>query len=225
VKDTKHAGLKVAVTAAVAVAAGVVAFRTLQPAQAPTAGSAVVATGESGAADSTAPAAAGGWTVDVAGSTLGFSFVQAGATTAGSFGQYTANIDFKPAPAPGGSFDVRIETASVDTLDKDRNEQLKTTDLFDVAGHPQARYVATQFSAQGDGFEAKGELTLRGVTKAVPLHFTYATSADGKSAALKGTASIKRLEFGVGQGEWKSTEWVSDDVQVSFNLRLVPPAQ
>jgi hypothetical protein len=35
---------------------------------------------------------------------------------------------------------------------------------------------------------------------------------------------VKRLLFGVGQGEWKSTEWISDDVQVQFNLLLRPRA-
>ena len=35
---------------------------------------------------------------------------------------------------------------------------------------------------------------------------------------------MKRLLFGVGQGEWKSTEWISDDVQVQFYLLLRPRA-
>jgi hypothetical protein len=34
---------------------------------------------------------------------------------------------------------------------------------------------------------------------------------------------VKRLDFGVGQGDWKSTEWVGNDVTVTFNLRLVAP--
>ena len=39
---------------------------------------------------------------------------------------------------------------------------------------------------------------------------------------LAGRAPIKRLEFGVGQGEWKSTEWVKDEVLVTFSLKLIP---
>jgi polyisoprenoid-binding protein YceI len=52
----------------------------------------------------------------------------------------------------------------------------------------------------------------------VPIEFTF----DGKDGAawLKGTAKIKRLDFGVGQGEWQDTSTVGNDVQVRFALRL-----
>ena len=38
---------------------------------------------------------------------------------------------------------------------------------------------------------------------------------------LTGKTTIHRLDFGVGQGDWKSTEWVGTDVTVSYNVRLV----
>jgi hypothetical protein len=37
-----------------------------------------------------------------------------------------------------------------------------------------------------------------------------------------GTATLKRLAFGVGQGDWKSTEWVDDAVKINFSLVLKP---
>ena len=232
---TKHGPVKLAMTAVVAVFIAWAAFRTLQPgtrpepvpqsaavptpapAPAPEAGAASVAAPGNAAATSAAA-----WATDPAASRLEFNFVQAGAATDGSFGSFLANVDFAATPAPVGHFDVTIDIASLDTHDKDRNEQLKTTDLFNVAQFPKAHYVAGSFIAKGDGFEAAGKLTLRGVTHDVPLAFTWTRAGDGKSATLKGSAKLKRLEFGVGQGEWKSTEWVGDDVQVSFNLRLVP---
>jgi hypothetical protein len=33
---------------------------------------------------------------------------------------------------------------------------------------------------------------------------------------------LRRLEFGVGQGEWATTEWIGDEVEVRFDLSLVP---
>ena len=39
---------------------------------------------------------------------------------------------------------------------------------------------------------------------------------------MKGSASLKRLDFGLGQGEWASTEWVGDTVDVRFELKLSP---
>jgi hypothetical protein len=39
---------------------------------------------------------------------------------------------------------------------------------------------------------------------------------------MKGSASLRRLAFGLGQGEWASTEWVGDEVDIRFELRLQP---
>jgi polyisoprenoid-binding protein YceI len=39
---------------------------------------------------------------------------------------------------------------------------------------------------------------------------------------MKGGATLRRLEFGVGQGEWAATTWVGDPVDVAFDLKLLP---
>jgi polyisoprenoid-binding protein YceI len=39
---------------------------------------------------------------------------------------------------------------------------------------------------------------------------------------MSGTARLKRLDFGLGRGEWASTEWVGDDVDIRFELSLSP---
>ncbi len=164
------------------------------------------------------------WVSDAQHGSLEFEFVQAGAATRGRFGQFAADIDFTPGAAPSGRFDVRIAVSSIDTQDKERNGQLLTAGLFDVARFAEARYMATRFSANAGGYIAYGQLSLRGVTREVPLQFTYtAALPDGKSGpVLAGSATLKRLEFGVGEGEWKSTEWISDEVRVLFSLPLMP---
>jgi len=176
-----------------------------------------------------APAAApnaGLWAADPAKSTLEFNFIQAGAKTTGRFTRFTANIDFDPASAATGKIDVAIDMSSADTRDRERDDTLKTKDLFDAGGFLRSTYVATQIVAKGSAWEGRGKLTLRGVTRDVPITFTWApgTEAGAPVATMKGTATLKRLAFGVGQGEWKSTEWINDDVQVSFNLLLRPRA-
>ena len=70
------------------------------------------------------------------------------------------------------------------------------------------------------GYTAVGALTLHGVTKDVPIDFQFTQAAAG--AKLDGSAKLKRLDFGVGQGDWKSTEWVDDAVKISFSLVLKP---
>jgi len=61
---------------------------------------------------------------------------------------------------------------------------------------------------------------VRNVTRDVPIEFTF-ESKNG-SAWLKGGAQLKRLDFGVGQGEWKDTEQVGNDVKINFVLLLKP---
>jgi polyisoprenoid-binding protein YceI len=39
---------------------------------------------------------------------------------------------------------------------------------------------------------------------------------------LAGRMTLKRLDFGVGQGQWQSTEWVGNDVTVRYSVELVP---
>src|SRR5579864_900887 len=57
--------------------------------------------------------------VDVARSSLEFSFVQAGAQNKGKFNRFTATLDFSPDNPGAGKLDVIVEMASVDTGDKE----------------------------------------------------------------------------------------------------------
>jgi len=54
----------------------------------------------------------------------------------------------------------------------------------------------------------------------VPIEFQFAPGAAG--AKLSGSAKLNRLDFGVGQGDWKSTETIGDAVKINFSLVLKP---
>jgi hypothetical protein len=41
---------------------------------------------------------------------------------------------------------------------------------------------------------------------------------------LSGLATLQRLDFGVGQGQWQSTEWLGNEVTVRYSLVLAPSA-
>jgi len=163
--------------------------------------------------------AAAQWSMQPKESKLTFVGEQAGAQFEGGFDKFTADISFDPKNLAASRFDVKIDTASVNTQDGERDTTIKSPDLFDVKKFPSAQYVADKFTDKGGNkYSATGKLTLRNVTKDVPIDFTFETK-DG-SAWLKGAAKIKRLDFGVGQGEWKDTSTVGNDVQVRFALRL-----
>jgi polyisoprenoid-binding protein YceI len=161
------------------------------------------------------------WTLQPKESKLTFVGIQAGAEFEGAFQRFTADIRFDPQDLAGNRFDVKIDTASVDSRDSERDDAIKSEDLFAVNQFPTAHYLAERFTAKGGNkFTAAGKLTLRNVTREVPIEFTF-EKKDG-SAWLKGSAQLQRLDFGVGQGDWKDTENVANEVTVRFVLLLKP---
>ena len=167
-----------------------------------------------------ASAAGSGYSADPQQSRLEFAGVQAGAEFKGSFHKFSADIEFAPDALAGSRFDVQIDLKSVDSMDKDRDTTIRGSDIFDVAHYPTAHYVTRSFTKTAAGYSAVGSLTLRGVTKDVPIEFQFTPS--GAGAKLEGSAKLKRLDFGAGQGDWKSTEWVADAVKINFSLVLKP---
>lgn len=164
-------------------------------------------------------AAATQWTLQPRQSKLTFTGTQAGAPFEAVFEKFTADIRFDPKDLATSRFDVKIDLDSVNSGDAERDETIKGVDLFAVRQWPSGHYIAEKFTDKGAGkFSATGKLTLRNVTRDVPLEFTF---EDGKEGAwLKGAASLKRLDFGVGQGDWKDTASVANDVKVKFALLL-----
>jgi polyisoprenoid-binding protein YceI len=160
------------------------------------------------------------WTVQPKESKLTFVGTQAGAEFSGAFEKFTADIKFDPQDLAGSRFDVKIDMASVNSRDSERDDTIKSDDLFAVKQYPSAHYVADHFAAKGGSYTATGKLTIRNVTRDVPLAFTF-EKKDG-SAWLKGSTQLKRLDFGVGQGDWKDTEQVANEVKVNFVLLLKP---
>ena len=162
------------------------------------------------------------YALDQAKSTLTFSFVQAGAQNQGRFTRFPVNFDFSSDNLAAGRLEVVVEMSSLDSGDQERDDTLRGADMFTVTKFPQSHFTATQFVKTATGFEAIGKLTIRGVTRdaRVPFSFRIATENGMTVGYMNGKTSLKRLDYGVGQGDWKSTEWVGADVGVSFALRL-----
>lgn len=151
------------------------------------------------------------------GGRLGFTAQWNGQPVTGGFGKWSATILFAPEALDASKVDVSIDLASVDTGDSQRDGTLTGSDFFDTSRFAKASYRATRFrSLGGDRYRADGTLTLRGVSKPVPLSFTL--TIKGKSARARGTATIDRTSFGVGQGDYASTAEIAGPVAISFDF-------
>jgi polyisoprenoid-binding protein YceI len=177
------------------------------------------------AAAATPAAGATNYAMDPAKSWLGFTAKQSGGDVDARFEKFSAQIAFADANLAASRFDVQVTTQSVNSQDSDRDTVLRDKDLFDAAKYPTAHFVTSAFTRKAAGqYEATGKLTIRDVTRDIRLPFTFqAAQEGGKTVAwLKGGVTVNRLDYGVGQGDWKDTSVVANEVRVRFELRLLP---
>lgn len=167
-----------------------------------------------------ASAMATDYTVQQGASKLGFSGSFQGSAFAGSFNQWNAAISYDPNQLTSSHFEVTVDLASVSSGDKDRDGALPGKDFFNLAAFPKAHFVTTGFHRSGNQVIADGKLTLRGVTK--PLSLTVDFKPQGKNATLDVSGTVKRLDFGVGSGDYTDTSVIGPDVKVSAHLQLAP---
>ncbi|TKR30867.1 YceI family protein [Luteimonas gilva] len=162
-----------------------------------------------------APAMAADY-VQAPGSTLAFASQYDGETFTGSFPGFSTQLSFDPAQLAKAKLDVTIPLAGAKTGNADRDSTLKEADFFNVAKFAQARYTASKFrSLGGNRYAADGTLSLRGVSKPVTLDFTW---TPGAKPVLSGKATVKRLDFGVGGGDWADTKTIPNEVAISTKV-------
>ena len=161
------------------------------------------------------------WKVDAAHSSLAFAGVYQGEKFEGRFKRFDAKINYDPADLGQSKFDVTVEIASVDTANTERDQALPGKDFFDTARFPKAHFVTTRFRKTSNGqVLADGTLTLRGVARPVVLSVEFAPQGTG--ATLDVNTTLKRLDFGIGGGDWADTSMIGNAVTVHGRLALRP---
>ncbi len=157
------------------------------------------------------------WTVDKGASKVAFSSSFDGGAFSGAFRRWDAAIRFDPANLAGSSVTATFDMTSAVTGDSDRDEALPLDDWFAAKRFPKATFTATSFKAMGGNrYQAVGALTIRRVTKPLTLPFTLVIT--GGVAKMNASVGLNRLAFGVGQGDWKTTEVVPGTVTVNISL-------
>jgi polyisoprenoid-binding protein YceI len=153
------------------------------------------------------------------GSSLTFTFTQADATNKGAFEKFSTELVYDEKNLAAGKLDVTVQIGSLATQDKDRDDTLKSADLLDASKYPTAHYSAAALTRNSSGgIDAAGKLTLHGVTRDLRVPLKVRATANGLE--ISGETTLKRLDFGIGQGDWKSTEMVGDVVKLQFKVLL-----
>jgi polyisoprenoid-binding protein YceI len=122
-----------------------------------------------------------------------------------------------------GDVDVVIDTTSVDTGSPLFNEHIQGPDFLDTTAYPTATFKSTRVNFSGDKpVSIEGNLTLKGVTKAVTLTVTgyqrmIHPMAKKDAIGANATATVKRTEFNAG----KYAPYVGDDVTITIAIEAI----
>lgn len=139
---------------------------------------------------------AGSWKIDPSHSEVGFTVRHLVSKVRGQFSSFEGTL------TTGEKLEDTRATASIDlnsvnTRDENRDNHLRSADFFDVESFGPMTFSTTAF----DGQSATGELTLKGVTKAVELDVELlGIDGDpwgGTRLGLEATTEINRHDFGV----------------------------
>ena len=162
------------------------------------------------------------WTIDPAKSRIAFSAEQVGKIASGRIAGWTGTIVFDPQDLGQARIDIRMDMRTASTGAKDVDDMMLGANFLDAQRQPDARFTSTSVVARGGGgYEARGRLTQRDVTRDVVLPFTL--RLQGNQATARGTLQIKRLDYGVGRNEWTSTNYVADPVGIEVTVVATRP--
>ena len=168
------------------------------------------------------------WNVDPEHSTIEFRVGHMLVSkTTGNFTEYQGFIDMDAEAGTVKAIEAAIKTASVTTNHAKRDAHLRNADFFDVEKYPTMTYRMKQYQETVDGYEAVGELTLRGVTKDIALtgNFNGVAKDPGGNlrAGFNAEGKLNRKDFGM---VWSKTLdggglVVGDEVLIKLDIECI----
>jgi len=154
---------------------------------------------------------------DPAKSTVSATFKQMSVPVEAKFKKFTAAIDYDAAKPDAAKATVEVETASLDVGEPDMNKEVAKKEWFNAAQFPKATFISSAIKSAGAGkLTVTGKLTIKG--KATDVTFPLTVKAEAGHQVFEGALPIKRLAYNIGEGEWKDTSMVADDVTIKFHV-------
>ncbi|MGK5062391.1 YceI family protein [Janthinobacterium sp. LB3P112] len=155
--------------------------------------------------------------VDPAKTSVSAVFKQMNVPVEAKFKKFNIAIDYNPATPDASKASVEIDTASIDIGDPEYNKEVAKKEWFNAAQFPKATFVSSSIKAAGAGkLTVSGKLSIKG--KTTDVTFPLTVKSDGGKYAFDGALPIKRLTYNIGEGEWKDTSMVADEVTIKFHV-------
>jgi polyisoprenoid-binding protein YceI len=176
------------------------------------------------------PLVPGRWAVDPHHSFIGFTIRHLGVSKVrGRFNRFDADIVIGET-LETTTITATVDVASIDTANADRDKNVLSSALFDVATRPTMVFCSTRVTGAGSEYRVDGELTIGEVTRPIVLaaEFGGIESFPGgpRHAGFEATTEIRRKEFGIGVElpPGVSAVMLGEVVKVELDLELLEPA-
>ena len=143
------------------------------------------------------------WEIDVAHSSIGVTVRHMVISKVhGQFTKWEGQLVLDTEALETSSVSVRIEVASIDTREAQRDTHLASPDFFDAAKYPQIVFQSSRIEKAGkDALRVHGALTMHGVTREITLDAEYGGRGKdpwgAERAAFTARAKLDRTDFGL----------------------------
>jgi polyisoprenoid-binding protein YceI len=170
---------------------------------------------------------AGTWTIDPVHSEVGFSVRHMMVSKVrGRFTKFSGEIVTADDPTQS-SVTAEIDLSSISTGQEQRDAHIRSADFFEVETYPTMTYRSTGIRVADGEYVLAGELTLKGVTRSVPLHLEIngfgPDPFGGVRAGFTATGEINRRDFNVSFSAPMANGGVvvADKIQLQLEIEAV----
>jgi polyisoprenoid-binding protein YceI len=169
------------------------------------------------------------WTIDAAHSEIGFSVKHMMISKVkGSFTSFDAEVEANEEDLNGALIDFKIDVASINTNNKDRDNHLRSADFFDAESHPHITFKANDIVKKDDEYELTGDLTIKGITRPATFEVEYGGKGTNpwgvEVVAFSAEGKVNRKDFGLTWNQALETGgvMVGEDIKISLELEANP---
>ncbi|MBV8118016.1 MAG: polyisoprenoid-binding protein [Candidatus Eremiobacteraeota bacterium] len=145
----------------------------------------------------------------------------------GRFTGVTGSIEVEPGSDVPSTVRARIEAATIDTREPQRDAHLQSADFFEAEKYPTLEFISTRIDGIPGDFTIYGNLTIHGVTRDVALQGEFegrvADPWGGQRIGYSASTTINRRDFGL---TWNAAleaggVVVGDEVRVELNVEAL----
>jgi polyisoprenoid-binding protein YceI len=140
----------------------------------------------------------GNWKPDTANAKINFTVEGIFGLVHGSFSGLQADIQFNEKDLSGSSFSASIDAKSVSTGISLRNSDLRNKEeWFNTDKFPRISLQSKKIEKTAAGYKALSDLTIKGITKAMEIPFTF--TGNEETGIFKSQFTIQRTDFKLGK--------------------------